>query len=476
MTENNILDKIFRAYDIRGIYPDEINDEMAAKIAKAIVKFLDAKKIVLAWDCRKSSESIKEAVIKSLSDSGVNILSIGLATTPFFYFSVNELETDGGIMITASHNPIQYGGMKIVSKGGYVVGVTNGLKDIESLVNENFEVSDTPGVVEEVDLKNEYIDFVLENSGFKPAKINKFGELSWEPNPYVFKAVVDAGNGMAGFLLPDLFNKFKIDIVSLFWNLDASFPGRGPDPSRKEKLVKLKSKVLETKADIGVAFDGDGDRVIFMNREGEVILSHDILMLFCEYLDIKRVTYDFRMSKSLLEFLNQKNIKAFDSRVGHFFVKQILKQNDADLGGELSGHYFWKEANYTESSLLTMFKVFYVLAKTEKNITDLIAPFQKYAYSGEINFSFFSSVGEIFNKLKEKYSDASIKETDGLTIDYWDFSTSPRTSYSNPPVGRWWFNIRPSNTEPVLRMVLEAENENLMQEKIKEIKSVINIG
>lgn len=485
MTENNILDKIFKAYDIRGIYPGEINEGIVAKIAYAMVQFLKPKKIVLAQDARVSSKPLVESIQNSLVGLGVDVILIGQTTTPLFYFAVNELNVDGGIMVTASHNPRKFNGLKMVKMGAVAIGGNNGLMEIKQIIKDGLpDMSyEPPGKLKKKDLSEEYIDFLITNSWFKSLKINQYGEISWEPNPYTFKAVVDSGNGMAGFLLPRLFEKIKFEITPLFWEIDGSFPNRDPDPTKLENLSALQSKVLKEGADLGVAFDGDADRIMFLDRFGNFIRTDCIGLLLAQQFNLplvkesksaKRIVYDLTMSHSIPEFLDQWGIASVKSRVGHPFLKQKMRETDADMAVELSGHYFWKEMNYAESTLLTMLRIFSILAKTQKPLDQLVKPFQKYYHSGEINFEIDKlNQVEIFNELKIRYKDAKIDDLDGLTFDYWDLLTSFDLTQDRPLGSSWWFNVRPSNTEPILRLVVEAGTESLMKEKIVEIQEII---
>jgi len=273
---------------------------------------------------------------------------------------------------------------------------------------------------------------------------------------------------MTSIVLNPLFEKLKINPIKLYFEIDCNFPNHSPDISKPEALNALKQKLSETKADLGIAFDGDGDRVFFVDEKGNIIKAEYILALL--YEDKKglfhnpKVVYDLRISKSVKEHLGSRGKK---TRPGHSFIKFLMQENDADLGGELSGHFFFKEMEYAESSILAMLQVLKIISEKGKHITKLVESYQKYWHSGEINLEIrdMRQATLIFEKLKDKYKDGEIDETDGILIDYWNIKSAGQ---------RWWFNIRASNTEPLLRLVVEAETKELMEKKVRELKSLIS--
>ena len=447
------MSNIFKAYDVRGVYPEEINRENAYKIAFATVKFLKAKnpgkklKLVVGEDCRIASPTLRGAVIDALTKAGANVYYISLCTTPLFYFSVNKLKADGGLMVTASHNPSQYGGLKIVGFESSPIGADSGLKEIEKMSQENLEPAKEPGKIEEVTLVGDYADFVIKNS--------KIGANSGK-----IKIIIDAGNGMTPLVLGPLMEKIKFSYTPLYFEIDCNFPNHSPDISKKESLVELKNKVMEGQFDLGIAFDGDGDRVMFVDEKGEIIRAEFILALLFNnsggFFRKPRAVYDIRISRSIKELIGSRGIK---SRPGHSFIKQAMRANNADVGGELSGHFFFKEMKYVESSVLVMLKILKIMSDRRKPLSELIKPFQKYWHSGEINIPIESREGgaKIIQKLKEKYKDGKIDELDGVTAEY----------------DNWWFNLRLSNTEPIVRLVVEANTRELMEEKESELTQTI---
>ena len=457
------MSNIFKAYDIRGVYPEEINKEVAFKIGAAVARFINGKTMVIGEDARLGSQALRGAVIDAITKMGVKVYYIGQCTTPLFYFSVNKLNADGGIMATASHNPPQYGGLKIVRSQSRPISSETGLKEIEKLSHGYLEPAlsassgqaKEAGSVEERNLTADYVDFLINKSDINAEKSRNL------------KLVIDAGNGMTPLVLKPLLSKLKINYTPLYFSIDCSFPNHSPDISKAEALIGLKQKVVELKADLGIAFDGDGDRVMFVDSTGEIIRADYILALLFSnsggLFGKPKAVYDLRISKSVRQLLG---LKGFRSRPGHSFIKQVMSDSRADIGAELSGHFFFKEMSYVESSVLAMLKVLKIISEKGKPISDLIKPFQKYFHSGEINIEIQNSniknqndnsKLKIFEDLKRKYHDGKIDELAGLTVEYRD----------------WWFNLRGSNTEPLIRLVVEADKKELMEEKVKEITELI---
>lgn len=447
------MSNIFKAYDVRGIYPDEINKEIAYRIGFATIKFLQIKNpgkklnLIVGEDCRIASPILRGAVIDATTKAGADIYYIGQCTTPLFYFSVNKLKADGGIMITASHNPPQYGGLKIAGFESRPVGSENGLKDIEAISKGELEAAKQVGKIEETNLVNDYVDFVIKKSGINLKKLQNL------------KVVVDSGNGMTPIVLKPLFEKTGLAYTPLYFEIDCNFPNHSPDISKAEALTDLRNKVIETGSDLGVAFDGDGDRVFFIDEKGEIVRSEYILALLYQeashFFHKPKTVYDLRISRSIKELFGSRGIK---SRPGHSFIKQIMRQYDSDLGGELSGHFFFKEMKYAESSVLVMLNIMKIMNSKTKPMSKLIEPFKKYFHSGEISLEIESGERgiKIMSQLKEEYKNEKIDELDGVTVDAWENSG-------------FWFNARLSNTEPVLRLVIESKTEELLGQKIKEL-------
>lgn len=438
---------IFRAYDVRGIYPQELNEESASRIAMATARFLKANVLVVGGDARISTPGLKQATIKGITNIGCNVIDIGQCTTPLFYFSVNQLDADGGIMVTASHNPPQYGGFKIVGKGSLSISGDNGLPDIQSLSEVEFEGTSSVGSITETSLKDDYVNFLFNESKNIPGRVKDL------------KVVIDASNGVTPIVLKDLLAQIKLNVSPLYFDIDGTFPNHLSDTSREENLKDLKNKVTSEGANMGIAFDGDGDRMAVVDERGMVIRADMITALLAgHFYKDKKIAYDFRFSRAVKDALGESGVA---SKTGHSFVKATMRQNDCSFGGELSGHFFFKEMNYVDSAILAMLRLVEFLAREDKPISQLVKPFMKYANSGEINIELgimnHALRIKILEKLKEKYFDGKVSELDGITVDYPD----------------WWFNVRFSNTEPVIRMVVEANSKELMEQKVSELTSLI---
>lgn len=450
-----MISSIFRAYDIRGIYPSELNEDVAQQVGNATARFLNAKTLVVGEDGRISSPKLTQAVIDGITSAGCDVLYIGQCSTPLFYFASRNL---GGIMITASHNPPEYNGLKIVDKDGNPIGLDNHLGDIKDLMEKGIEESEKKGkIIEKPEIREEYVDFLIKTSGVKAGDIK-------------FKVVVDAGNGMAGAVIKPLFERLKIDYVPLFFDIDGSFPNRPPDPAKEGALNLLKETVRQEKTALGIAFDGDADRVAFVDEKGSDVPAQFVLaLLWFAEKNKPKVVYDLRFSRAVKDIFGEYGIR---SQVGHTFISHMMRKVNGGIGGETSGHFYFKEANYNESSGLAVLKLLRFLQESGKPFSELAATFKKYYYSGEISIEMgdTSKAEEIFESLQKRYSDGAWDKFDGLTIEYWNESFDKLRA---PTKGRWWFNLRPSNTESLLRLVVEAETKELMDEKVNEIKAEI---
>ena len=415
---------IFKAYDIRGIYGEQLNEDIAYKIGRAFAMYIGSK-IVVARDNRLSSDSLFEALTRGITDQGSDVYNIGLSTSPMFYFAVSNLVCDGGVIITASHNPSQYNGFKMVRSDAMPLSGEDGIDQIKQLVEENNFSSSKKGNISTLDITDKYVN-------------------SFEIKKYNLKVVVDTANSVSGLIVNRMFR--GVSLFHLFSELDGSFPNHEPNPLEEKNIKDLREKVLEYGADIGIAFDGDGDRVFFVDEKGELISSDLIIALIAKLID-KKVLYDLRCSNIIKE-------TARDSvmwRVGHSFIKKKMRDDDIFFGGEYSGHYYLKQgSSYYESPYFVIYAL--LEAMKDKKLSELIAPFKKYYHSGEINFE-VKDKQLIIEKIEKSYSQGKITKIDGIRIDFDD----------------WWFLLRGSNTEPVLRLIVEAKSKELLDSKIKEI-------
>jgi phosphomannomutase len=458
MRKNNqkINTDIFHAYDIRGIYPDELNEEAAYKIGLAFVKFLRKKtkkkklNIVIGRDGRLSSPKLYKNLTQGIICAGANVINIGLSTTPMFYWTVGYYKFDGGINITASHNPPEYNGFKLVREKAIKIGENSGMKEIKNLAKK-IDFSEfskiKKGGTKKKNILPEYIKDNLTLTNLK--KIKKL------------KIVIDTANSVSGIVISKIFKKTKCQIHHIFSELDGNFPNHSPNPLKKENLKSLCAEVKKRKADLGIAFDGDGDRIFFIDQNGKVIEAHFITALLAELILEKnpkeKILFDIRTSNIVPEIIKSNGGKPVVYRIGHALISNKMIKDKIFFGGELSGHYFLKKHYYCESPFFVMFKILEKISETGKNISELIKPYQKYFHSGEINFK-IKDKEKILKVLEKKYKKGKISKLDGLRIDFKD----------------WWFLVRASNTEPVLRLVLEAKTKEKMEEKVKELKKIIN--
>jgi len=450
---SNINPKIFKAYDVRGVYPDEINEDVAYKIGQAFVKFLeghgqaDNRQIIVGYDARESSPYLFEALIQGLLGQGVDVIDIGAVSTMLFYWSIIKEQAAGGIMITASHNPSQYNGFKICTKYSRSICEINGLFEIRDLaINGNMGISANPGKIIKKNFLAEYVDSVA-----KKFAIEKFKSI---------KMVIDCGNGIAGPELEELLKKMPDQVDLLYAEPDGRFPNHEANPSKEETLTVLKSRVLSGKANLGVALDGDGDRIAFIDETGKSVRGDFISALIARDLlkqnPGQKIFYEVRSSKIVPEIVEATGGFPILGRPGHALIKEQMRQENILFGGELSGHYFYRNSGYVEDTLFTLLKILQILNSEQKPFSKIIAPFKKYFASGEINFE-VNNPDEILSLAEQKHSGAQIKKIDGLTVIYPD----------------WWFNLRKSNTEPLIRLNLEADSAELLEEKKKEISSLV---
>ncbi len=446
MLRMEINQGIFKAYDIRGIYPEEIDEEVAGRIGRAFVAFLGEPKIVVGRDMRLSSPALSAAFIEGARKQGADVVDIGLCSTDTIYFASGALDLPGA-MFTASHNPKEYNGLKICRRKAAPISEDTGIADIRDLVVKGeFPAAARYGDLEERDMLDDYVRHVMsfvDVGKIKPLKI-----------------VVDAGNGMAGMLVPALFSKLPVELVPYCFELDGSFPHHQPSPIEPQNIKLLQDWVLENRADLGMAFDGDADRVFLVDDRGEpVSASLTTAMVAKRILEThpgEKVIYNAVNSWIVPETIRQYGGTPIRERVGHSFIKQTMAETGAIFGGEHSGHYYFRDNYRADSGLIAAMFVLETISLEDKPLSEVVRPFKKYFDSGEIN----SRVEDIPAKLEQivaAYSDAGIDKKDGLSVEYSD----------------WWFNVRPSNTEPLLRLNLEAATRELMEAKRDEVLALI---
>lgn len=433
---------IFKAYDIRGIYPAELNEKMAENIGRAFVKFLGAKKVVVGRDMRPHSKPLFEALAKGLTESGADVIDIGMCSTPMSYHANGKLHADGSIMITASHNPAEYNGFKLCREQAIPISGATGIADIEKIaMSGDFVTAAKKGTISTYDIAPEYTKFLRSH-----AKMDR-----------KLKIVVDYANSMGSFESAGIEDFFEI--IPLFKELDGTFPNHEANPLHLATLDTIRKKVVETGADFGAAFDGDADRCGFIDDKGEIIPMDLFTALIAQ--DIlsdgpATILYDLRSSWAVKECIEQNGGKPIMSRVGHAFIKAQMREYDAVFAGELSGHYYFKENFTTESQGLALIKLANLVCKKNKKVSELVAPLRKYFASGEIN-SKVADVKSILSNIKSKYADGRMFELDGISVEY----------------SNWWFNVRSSNTEPLLRLIVEAKDKATMEAKRDELLALI---
>ncbi len=438
---------IFKAYDMRGIYPTDLDEHDAYDIGRAFVLHFRPKKIAVGQDIRRSSQSLFEAFIRGVTESGVDVLDLGLTSTPMVYFAAGTLDVDAVVAITASHNPPQWNGMKFALRGAIPVGETTGLSDIRDLALEGkYLASEMVGMVASHNIKNDYINYFTSFADFQGKK---------------FTIAVDTANAM-GVLELDMYRKFpeELNMVNIYDDLSHPFECHEANPLKLETLAEIQAKVREVNADLGICYDGDADRVGFIDETG-VIIPMDLITGLLGKSVLERnpgatILYDLRSSRAVKEVIEENGGVALECQVGHANIKKQMRETGAIFAGELSGHYYFKENSFAESSTLAAIYLLNLMAKTGKKISELALDLRRYAHSGEIN-SVVANKDAVIATLKEKYADGIITELDGVKIDYPD----------------WWFNVRPSNTEPVLRLNLEAKTKEQMKMKQTELLALI---
>ena len=438
---------IFKSYDIRGVYEKEFTDQDAYAIGFSSAEILNFKKVAVGRDARKSGSSLMQELIQGLRDAGCDVIDIGMITTPMLYFSSWHLDVDGALCVTASHNPAEYNGIKICKKNALPVGEISGLFDIrDRALEKNFSPKKRIGSLTQKDIKPAYYEYFSPFADFQGSH---------------FKVVIDCANTMGVLELP-FFEQFKenIEIVLLYCNLDQPYTAHEANPLNTETLKELQEKVKEEKADLGISYDGDADRVGFVDECGTIIPMDIITGLIAQVLlrdnPGSTILYDLRSSNSVKEVIEESGGIAHECRVGHAFIKTQMREENALFAGELSGHYYFQANKNGEVSTLAVFTLLNLMASSQKPISKLVENLKRYHHSGEIN-SEVDNKEAVMKKLKENYSQGTLSELDGIKISFSD----------------WWFNVRPSNTEPVLRLNLEAKTKEMMEEKVEELLGII---
>jgi len=447
---------IFKAYDIRGKYPSELDGPKARAIGWAIARFIkrrkkasDRPKIVVGRDVRLSSPALSKNLIKGLLAGGAQVTDIGSVTTPMSYFACGFYKFDGSVMVTASHNPPEYNGFKICRAKAMALSESTGLKDIEKLAAESQSIKHSlhlSGKVKGLDIKSDYKKFIKQF--VKPGR-----------NP--LRIAVDFTNGSVGPIFKEIFGSMpNLQIIPLCFEPDGRFPNHEPNPMKDENIKDIKLVIKKTRADFGVAFDGDGDRVIFLDEHAQRIPNDLMTVLIAEEIiknhERAHIVYDLRSSRMVKEQITKLGGRPIRERVGHAFIKATMRKHNAAFGGELSGHYYYRDNYFADSALLTFVYLVNIINGIDKPVSEIIKPLRKYFHSGELNFT-VADKNKKTAEVKQKFSDGRIDYLDGITVEYAD----------------WWFNLRPSNTEPLLRLNIEANTARKLESARRQIEKIL---
>jgi len=439
---------VFKAYDVRGIYPDQLDEEGAYRVGRAYVEEFEPRIIAVGRDMRVSGPAMARAVIEGSADGGADVRDLGMVGTEMLYFAVGELGLDGGICVTASHNPKEFTGMKIVRRGALPVGGESGLQEVRTRALAGFGDRTHRGDVREENIWPAYRDRVLSFIDVEAVE--------------GLRVVIDAANGMAGAMLPPVLEHLPVDARRFFFEPDGTFPNHEPNPLLPENREFIMAKTLEEEADLGVAFDGDADRCFFVDDSGEFVPGDFVTALLAESVLEKepgaKIIYDVRASWAVPETIERGGGVPLVNRVGHAYIKHRMRKEGAAFGGEVSGHYYFRDFSQADSGVIPFLLMVELISKRGRKLSEILAPYRKrYFISGEIN----TPVADIplkLQELKERFGrEGKVDHLDGVSV----------------VAGDWHFNVRPSNTESLLRLNLEALSEELMERKRDEVLAVI---
>ena len=448
-----MLDKIIKAYDIRGLVKNEVTTDFSFALGVAYAKFLEIERepatIVVGEDMRDSSAPLADAFSDGATSQGMDVIRIGLASTDMLYFASGKLNLPG-IMFTASHNPAQYNGMKLCKSGAKPIGQESGLLTIKQLIQEGIAISNRPvGSIRKMDLLDDYVTYLIDRFPKKTFKMRKL------------KVVIDAGNGMAGFTAPSVMKKLNVELIPMYFELDGDFPNHEANPIEPKNLKDLQKRVKKEKADLGLAFDGDADRCFLVDENADLVNPSSLTALIA-VRELKRnpgasIIYNLISSKAVPEIILENGGKPVRSRVGHSYIKSLMAQTGAVFGGEHSGHFYFADFWRADSGMLAALYALAELMDSPKSLSEILESFDRYFSSGEINTQ-VKDASKSIKLVRKKYEkENEIDELDGLTVSS----------------QKWWFNLRPSNTEPLLRLNVEADSPKLMAEIRDTVLSLI---
>ncbi len=443
------LDTIFKAYDVRGVVPDQLDASIARAVGSAFARFTGAPRILVGRDMRPSGEELATAFAEGVTGVGADVVDLGLASTDLVYYAAGRLDAPAA-MLTASHNPAKYNGIKLCLAGAKPVGQDSGLAEIKAMVAEGECPTDGGGEVTSKDMLDDFA-----------AHVRSFADLD-RLRP--LKVVADTANGMGGLVAPAVFCELPFELEILYPELDGSFPNHPPDPINSENLKALQARIGETGADVGLAFDGDADRVFLVDEKSQPISGSTTTALVAEAMLKKHpgaaIIHNLICSKAVPEVIRENGGKPIRTRVGHSFIKAVMAETGAVFGGEHSGHYYFADNYKADSGLIATMLVLEQLSKADKPLSELRKPFERYANSGEVNVEVDGDPKEVIDRVADAYSEADQEREDGLTVD----------------LGDWWFNLRPSNTEPLLRVNLEAADPPSCEKHLAEVLELVKEG
>ena len=447
----NVNPAVFKAYDIRGIYPSQLDEETAYGIGRAFVTFLGVETVIVGRDMRLSSPQMHANVIRGLTEQGADVIDIGMVSTDQYYYACANLG-HAGMMVTASHNPKEYSGFKMVRKMPQLLSGDTGIQELRQIVADDaFATPTRQGAVTQQDLSADFVEYVLgliDIDSLKPLKV-----------------IADTGNGMVGPILSRVFERLPVDLTGMYLDPDGSLPNHGLDPLQPENRAELQQRVIDEGADIGFAFDGDGDRFFTIDDRGEFVSGDFMTALMGQYYLEKypgaKILYDVRASWAVPDLISAAGGTPLVERVGHAFIKQRMSQEEAVFAGEVTGHYYFKDFYYADSGIVPALIIMEMLSKKNAKLSELLQSLEaKYFISGEINSRIEGDVQAKMQELAETFSHGKIDWLDGVSVIDED----------------WHFNVRPSNTEPLLRLNLEAKSKALMEEKRDQVLGIIRAG
>ncbi|MGZ4136515.1 MAG: phosphomannomutase/phosphoglucomutase [Actinomycetota bacterium] len=439
------LSRIFKAYDVRGIVPDELNEDVARRIGAAFARWADAPTLAVGRDARLSSPALASAFADGATSQGVDVVDIGLASTDLLYFASGSLDVPA-TMLTASHNPPNYNGLKFCLGGARPVGQDTGLADIRALAEQELPPRASRGSVRTRDLLDAYVEHVLSF-----VDVERIAPLT---------VAADTANGMGGLVVPAVMSRLPVRLIHLYPELDGTFPNHPADPIQPANQRDVKQAVLDNRADIGLAFDGDADRVFLVDEQAEGVSGSDVTALVAKAMLQRypgaKIVYNLICSWAVPEVIRENGGEPIRTRVGHSFIKQVMAETGAVFGGEHSGHYYFRENYRADSGLIAAVVVLDQLSAAGRPLSELLRPLRRYFDSGEINSEVHDQAAAI-ERISQVYASGRHDRTDGLTVEFDD----------------WWFNVRPSNTEPLLRLNVEARTPEMLEEKTREVLALI---